>query len=142
MAADRLKFGREHRLLKRREFDRVYRSGRKAYGRHVMLLAAQRKDEGEAAGSWRLGMTVGRRSGNAVERNRQKRLAREYFRLNQSRIPEGWDFVLATRPSLNGAMYQDLARDLDGVFRRLGFPAPGACAREIASETAASGGAK
>ena len=48
-------------------------------------------------GTTRLGITVGKRAGNAVKRNRVKRLIREFFRLNYSRIPRGYDMVVAAK---------------------------------------------
>ena len=46
-------------------------------------------------GSSRLGMTVGKKFGNAVKRNRIKRLIREFFRLDKQRIPVGYDILIS-----------------------------------------------
>jgi ribonuclease P protein component len=56
----------------------------------------------------RLGVIASRRIGNAVERNRAKRLLREVFRNNQSMLPENCDLLLVARPSIKRADYQKL----------------------------------
>lgn len=103
----------------------VYQTGRKIEGRFAMLFAKPRPPGPEGKPLlWRLGITSTRKSGNSVSRNRQRRLTREYFRLNQAWIPEGWDFVVNTRGSLAKAGYARLAEDLDRTLGRLGFQRP------------------
>lgn len=82
------------RLARRPEFVRCYDQGRRAYSRHFVLFILDRQD---AAPAWRLGVTVTRKTGNAVIRNRFKRLLREAFRLDQSLIPEGCDMVVVPK---------------------------------------------
>ena len=81
----RLRFGRSRRLLKRPDFVEVYQTGKKAYGRYAVVFCRRRTGEAEPE-TWRLGITATRKTGKAVRRNRQKRLIREYFRLNQDWI--------------------------------------------------------
>ena len=69
----------------------------------------------------RLGITVGRRVGNAVVRNRVKRLIREWFRRERSAIGAGWDIVVIARPAaarLAGASaaFAELKRALRGAL--------------------------
>lgn len=49
---------------------------------------------------WRLGMAVTKKTGHAVQRNRVKRVLREFFRLNQAQIPSGLDLVVVPRRTL------------------------------------------
>lgn len=118
----RLTFPRERRILKRADFSRIYRSGRKIEGRYVTLFGVRREAAEGGVAPWRLGITATRKAGPATQRNRQRRLVRTYFRLNQHWIPEGWDFVVNTKALLSGATIWNLTEDLDRILTRLGFP--------------------
>lgn len=89
--------GGRRRLSRSAEFDRVFRQGRSRAGRHLVLHSFPRSDAGEADGP-RLGVSVGRRVGGAVERNRVKRLVRESFWALAADLPPGTDFVVVARP--------------------------------------------
>ncbi|GAC1321837.1 MAG: ribonuclease P protein component [Thermoleophilaceae bacterium] len=87
--------GRRQRLSRSAEFERVYREGRSHAGRHLILYSFPRELH---AGQPRLGLSVGRKVGGAVERNRVKRVLREAFWSCQEELPPGHDFVLVARP--------------------------------------------
>jgi len=70
-------FPKENRLRTRRDFQRVYRQGRLLQGRYFRIFYLERR------GPPRLGLTVSRKLGKAVARNRAKRVIREAFRLNK-----------------------------------------------------------
>lgn len=94
--------GRAHPVKRRRlsrsaEFDRVFRDGRSHSSRYVVLHEFARAD-GKADRQPRLGLSVGRRVGGAVERNRVKRLLREAFWASADGLPAGRDYVLVARP--------------------------------------------
>jgi ribonuclease P protein component len=83
------------RLSRSGDFDRAYRDGKSHANRHVVLYAFPRgADDDEDV---RLGVSVGRKVGNAVERNKVKRTMREAFWSLSSRLPAGHDFVLVGR---------------------------------------------
>ena len=83
------------RLSRSGDFDRAYRDGRSHANRHVVLYAFPRDPEDGA--EVRLGISVGRKVGGAVERNRVKRAMREAFWALSPRLPDGHDFVLVGR---------------------------------------------
>jgi ribonuclease P protein component len=85
---------RRRRLSRSAEFDRVYREGRSHAGRHLVLYSFPREGDGEPP---RLGLSVGRKVGGAVERNKVKRLLREAFWQSEERLPSDHDFVVVAR---------------------------------------------
>jgi ribonuclease P protein component len=82
------------RLSRSAEFERVYREGRSHASRHLVVYAFPRE---ESEGEVRLGVSVGRKVGGAVERNRVKRLLREGFASFAGELPAGHDFVVVAR---------------------------------------------
>ena len=86
------------RLSRSADFDRVVRRGRSHASREFVLYIFPREQEG----SPRLGLSVSRKVGGAVERNRVKRLLREAFSLEARRLPEGTDAVVVAREDARG----------------------------------------
>jgi ribonuclease P protein component len=89
---------RRNRLSRSKDFDTVYRRGRTASGRYVVLHWFPRDEDPD--GEPRLGLAVPRAVGSAVARNRVKRLLREAWRELLPTVPAGRDYVLAARPGL------------------------------------------
>lgn len=82
------------RLSRSAEFDRVFRHGRSHAGRDLVLYVFPRGSDG---GPPRLGLSVSRRVGGAVQRNQVKRLLREAFAQECARLPDGSDAVVIAR---------------------------------------------
>jgi ribonuclease P protein component len=86
------------RLSRSGEFERVYRQGASHSNRFLVLYAFPRPDE--AGSESRLGVSVGRKIGGAVERNKVKRALREAYGEIAAELPGGHDFVLVARPGI------------------------------------------
>ena len=101
---------KRRRLSRSGEFDRVYRDGSSHATRYLVLYSFPRK--GEEAEDIRLGVSVSRKVGGAVDRNKAKRTLREAFWGLSERLPERHDFVLVARPEIGALIERDGA---DGV---------------------------
>lgn len=88
---------RRARITRSGDFDAVYRRGRSAANRHLVVYAFARGDE-PASTPARLGLSVSRKVGGAVERNRVKRVLRERFAEIVDTLPRGIDVVVIARP--------------------------------------------
>lgn len=86
---------RRGRLSRSAEFDKVLRHGRSQAGHEFVLYVFPRGGDEPP----RLGLSVSRKVGGAVERNRVKRVLREAFALESPRLPEGSDAVVIARPA-------------------------------------------
>ena len=91
----RLALPKGSRLVSNRQFKAVLDCGRRAGDRVLTLCAAPNR-----CGYPRLGVSVGKSAGNAVVRNRLKRLLREAFRQSRDRVPQSFDYVLRISPAL------------------------------------------
>ena len=85
----RLGFSKDKRLLSNDQFRSVLNRGRRSSDGLLVVYAAAND-----CGHPRLGVSVGKSSGGAVQRNRLKRLLREAFRQSQEQIPAGFDYVV------------------------------------------------
>lgn len=90
--------GRELRVTRREDFDRLFTSGARVTDGTLTLLAAARPD---AAAPSRVGVAASMKCGKAVRRNRLKRLCREAFRLLRPELPVGRDYIMVPRPGVD-----------------------------------------
>ena len=98
-----LRFPRYLRVRSRVDYLKIQRSGRKIRGRYLILLTSKNN-----LSISRFGITVSRRNGNAVKRNRIRRKIREVQRQNRHRIFPGNDVVIIARQGVSGASYQQI----------------------------------
>lgn len=106
-------FSRNARLRKQAEFDRVFQG--KAYAADDVLVVNGVRNRCDQS---RLGLSVSRKVGNAVVRNRWKRLIREAFRTQRDQLPVGFDFVVRPR---RGAVpnFEQVRASLPSLARRI-----------------------
>lgn len=120
---------KRRRLSRSAEFDRVYRHGRSTSSRFLVLYAFPRErasmgdeeatEDGDERETMRLGVSVGRRVGSAVVRNRVKRLLREAFWSLDDALADGHDYVIVARPDAGGLAERDGLAGLQDDLREL-----------------------
>lgn len=86
-----------YRLTRRPQFTNCYDRGRRFFSKNFILFVSL---QGEEAAHWRLGLAVSKKVGNAVLRNRVKRLLREFFRQHQHEFAASVDIVVVPKRSL------------------------------------------
>jgi ribonuclease P protein component len=108
---------KRRRLSRSAEFERVYRQGRSKGNRYLVLYAFPRDDDSEDGP--RLGLSVGRRVGGAVDRSRVKRVLREAFWEEARRLPAGSDYVVVARPESLGLTEREGAPGIHAALAEL-----------------------
>ncbi|MGA9875772.1 MAG: ribonuclease P protein component [Solirubrobacteraceae bacterium] len=106
---------RGRRLSRSAEFERVYRQGRSVSNRHLVLYSFPN----ESVDRPRLGLSVSRKVGGAVERNHVKRLLREAFDGVQSELSGGHDVVVVARPEARELAEREGLAGIDGALGEL-----------------------
>ncbi|MFO7839396.1 MAG: ribonuclease P protein component [Desulfosalsimonadaceae bacterium] len=106
-------FSRSERLLKRHQFLAVSRRGRKVQDACFIVYYRPGGTDNP-----RLGVTVSRRVGNAVTRNRVKRVIREFFRNNRHLLEGNWDLNVIAKPAASGLTAQEAAVSLNRLFSK------------------------
>ena len=96
---------KRRRLSRSGEFDRVYRDGSSHATRYLVLYTFPRKDEERE--DVRLGVSVSRKVGGAVERNKVKRALREAFWSLTDKLPPKHDFVIVARSEIKDLIDRD-----------------------------------
>ncbi|MGA7703376.1 MAG: ribonuclease P protein component [Solirubrobacteraceae bacterium] len=106
---------RGRRLSRSAEFERVYRQGRSVANRHLVLYSFPNASIDRP----RLGLSVSRKVGGAVERNHVKRLLREAFDGVESQLEGGHDVVVVARPEARALAEQEGLAGIDGALEEL-----------------------
>ncbi len=108
------RFPKSARLLKHADFDHVYQNGKRQFSGHMTLFFLPR-----ASGSARVGFTVGRVLGGAVQRNRIKRRLREAVRHQLAGLAVPVDVVINPKKSVLTADFAELESEVGKAFEKI-----------------------
>ncbi|MCR1899246.1 ribonuclease P protein component [Irregularibacter muris] len=103
-----------HTLKKNQDFKLLYNKGQSFANR---LLVIYYSSNGNYVN--RLGLSVSKKVGNSVVRNRVKRLMRESYRLNEDKIKKGYDMILIARVKANDADYKSIESALVHLLKKV-----------------------
>ena len=106
-------YRKSERVNKRSDYRAIYNQGVWRSSRHFTSVTCSNEK-----GTKRLGITVTKKAGNAVKRNRIKRLIREFFRLNKDLFPAGHDVVVMAKRNMPPLTYQEACRELTELISR------------------------
>ncbi len=107
-------FPKANRILKRPEFKQLGEVGRRVVGRHFIVVYGAREDPHS-----RIGITVTKKIGNAVTRNRLKRVCREFFRTHQEQLATAYDVHVIARNAAARAAQKELVSSLEKLFSQI-----------------------
>jgi len=105
-------YPRSGRLLLHADFERVYKQGRRHFATHLTVFYLHRGGEQ----GWRVGFTVSRALGGAVDRNRMKRRLRESVRKCWPQVSAPMDVVVNPKKSLLKAPFEELVAEMQRAF--------------------------
>lgn len=105
---------KQFRLKKRASFAYVYRKGEKASARDLLLLSAKSKE------GLKIGLSVSKKVGGAVTRNRVKRLLREAIKPLEGRIDTHYMYVIVAYPSITEKSYGEICSAVEYAFTKAG----------------------
>lgn len=116
MMSTRFLFTKNDRLLKPADFTAAFKEGKKTHTKNFMVCIFKKTSEQTC--KKRLGISVGSIAGNAVRRNKLKRLIREYFRLNKTRLlPKiTADIVINVKKGNQTEHFNDVAIELNKIL--------------------------
>ena len=105
------------KLKRSRDFTTIYNKSRKVYTRYAIVFVSENKKNIQ-----RFGFVASKKTGNAVQRNRIKRLFREFVKNNKENFKEGTDYIFVgkgiLKEKLKTLKYNDIEKDMLKVIKR------------------------
>lgn len=109
---------REHRLTRREDFNKVYRYGKSSANHQFVVYSLNRPAHVCEEEGYRLGISASKKVGNAVVRNRLRRMIKEIVRLNGDKVVKGKDLILVVRKPAVEMDYAAMEKSVLHVLKR------------------------
>ena len=101
-------------LKKDSDFRKVYKHGKSFANRYLVMYILENKSD-----SSRIGISVSKKVGNAITRNKIRRRIKEAYRLNiDENVKNGYDIIFIARVSCNEAEYKDIDKDINHLVKK------------------------
>lgn len=107
---------KEARITSNKDFKEVYSQGKSVANKDLVLFFLKKESS-----RTRIGISVSRKIGPAVVRNRIRRLIREVFRRNETEIKEGYDIVIIARQPIKEKSFHDVEKTSIDILLRAGL---------------------
>ena len=105
------------KLKRNKDFTTIYNKSRKVYTRYAIVFVSENKNNMQ-----RFGFVASKKTGNAVQRNRIKRLFREFVKNNKEKFKEGTDYIFVGKAVLKEKLaslkYEDIEKDMLKVIKK------------------------
>jgi ribonuclease P protein component len=106
---------KEERLRKEADFEIIAQEGVRRHTKNFLIIA-RKNDQGFS----RVGAVASKKVGKAVERNRVKRLVREFFRRNKNKLSPSTDYVIVGKKGAQDLQYAHVVAELSALLKRRG----------------------
>ncbi len=117
ISSEGFSFSYNERLHSQRDFNKVFKNGKKLENKAIKIMAYKR-DDGQIR---RLGLITPKKVGTAVVRNRTKRRLREIFRTNKHSLETGLDLLFISKPETASLDYNSLKKEILRLLESAGF---------------------
>ncbi|MDX8289889.1 ribonuclease P protein component [Metabacillus indicus] len=112
---------KKNRIKKNEDFQKVFKQGKSMANRQFVIYMLNQPEEKE----FRLGLSVSKKIGNAVTRNRVKRLVRQVFLEEKDSLKTGMDYIVIARKPASEMDYHEVKSSLLHLFRKTKILKPG-----------------
>ncbi|MEK3806657.1 ribonuclease P protein component [Metabacillus sp. SLBN-84] len=112
---------KKNRIKKNEDFQKIFKQGKSMANRQFVIYMLNQPEEKE----FRLGLSVSKKIGNAVTRNRVKRLVRQVFLEEKDSLKTGMDYIVIARKPASEMDYHEVKSSLLHLFRKTKILKPG-----------------
>ncbi len=106
----------EYRLKKKYQFNYVYKVGKTCHGRFILLVFSPSKNK-----NVKVGISVSKKVGNAVKRNRARRIIREGITPYLEKMEPNFNVIVVAKPSIDGLKMPEVRADILATLSKAGL---------------------